>query len=532
MQTSVEPIATSGGASVSRVLVLLCGDAEDKASRSDIQDVSAWLSAHHEDLRVLIQDGPCPNSQGVRTALEGFDAQRLVLGFCSSTWPETEVQAVVRRAGLDPLGIQAVNIGSCRSRADGSASARARLLLAAAIAHARAFQGSRPENLKATLARGQQRISRRALFTLPPITYVPVPTISATSCAAAAQCAECVRACPSGALRKADNIISVERSKCLSCGACVEACPQRAVEFPGCSAEEFEAHLDALLRTDAGVTGRAILFMCGNDRAPVEDGWLPMRVPCVVMVPTAALLQSLAAGATTVGMRPCGPECPASADEIVRGRVDYCQQLLRLLGESPERVRVLGPEVNPFPGQGPAPAVVAEGRFLEPVSLFGRGAAARAVTALAAAHGDKSLVLDHAYSPLGLVRIDTRACTACGNCAAGCPSGALTLDNRGGRMALEFDASLCSGCNNCAALCPESRAGAITMTRTTNVSRLSAGPDVLIEDTEVRCNACGAPVASRRMLERLAAILEAAGHGARVIEPLCDDCKGIPRAIA
>ncbi|MEK7873584.1 MAG: 4Fe-4S binding protein, partial [Chloroflexota bacterium] len=343
------------------------------------------------------------------------------------------------------------------------------------------------------------------------------------------QCAECVRACPSGALRTMDNVIRVDRSKCLSCGACVEACPQRAVEFPGCSAEEFEAHLDALLRTDAGVTGRAILFVCGNDRAPVEDGWLPMRVPCVVMVPTAAILRSLAAGATTVGMRPCGPECPASADEIVRGRVDYCQQLLRLLGESPDRVRLLDPDGSPAPA--PMPPVLAASKPTGPVSLFGRGAAARAVTAMAGCHGAHSMAFDHEYSPLGLVRVNPQACTSCGNCAGGCPTRALSYERRGENVALVYDAALCTGCGRCFSLCPEKNAGAITVTRTTDVSRLAKGPDVLLQDAEVRCKHCGAPFASRRMMEHLTAVL-GADYGAAIMAPLCTDCKGLPAARA
>ncbi len=527
LQTSVEPVAMSGGASVSRILVLLCGDAEDKTSLSDLQDVSAWLSARHEDVRVLIQDGPCPTSQGVKTALEGFDAQRLVLGFCSSTWPETEVQAIVRRAGMDPLGIQVVNIGSCRAVADGSASAKARLLLTAAVAHARAFQRSRPENLKATLARGQQRISRRALFTLPPITYVPVPTISAKSCAAATQCTECVRICPSDALRKVGAIIRVERSKCLSCGACVEACPQRAVEFPGCSAEEFEAHLDALLRTDAGVTERSILFMCGNDRASVEDGWLPMRVPCVAMVPTAAILHSLAAGATAVGVRPCGPACAASANETVRGRVDYCRKLLQALGDTPGRV-VLDDAPPPAPTRasptsqpdGSAPAV--------PPRLFGAGAAAHAVEALAASCPQANdVVMEHQYSPLGIVSINPDACTSCEACTHACPTGALCSRREDENISIAFNPRLCIACGNCLPVCPEKKAGAIHLARITSANELGSGARVVLSDQEMHCSRCGAPVASRRMLTRIADML-GEGNNLRRIDDICSYCRGMP----
>lgn len=527
VQTSVEPIATSGGASVSRVLVLLYGDAQDKASRSDLQDVSAWLSAHHEDLRVLTQDGPCPTSQGVTTALDEFDAQRLVLGFCSSPWPETAIQAIVRRAGLDPLGIQAVNIGSCRNGADGSASAKARLLLTAAVAHARAFPGSRPENLKATLARGRQRISRRALLTLPPITYVCVPTISTKACAAETGCDQCVSACPHGALRREGSFMLVERSKCQSCGACVEACPQRAVEFPGWSAEEFEAHLGALLRTDEGITGCAVLFECGNDHAPVEGGWLPMRVPCVAMVPAAAVLQSLAAGATAVGIRPCGPECTTSANQVLQGRVDYCRKLLQALGDAPGRV-VLGDAPPPAPSRasptsqpdGSAPAV--------PLRLFGAGAAAHAVEALAASYPQATdVVMEHPRSPLGIVSINPDACTSCEACTHACPTGALCSRREEENISITFNPRLCIACGDCLPVCPEKKAGAIHLARITSANELGRGARVVLSDQEMRCRRCGTPVASRRMLTRIAEML-GEGNSLRRIDDLCSDCRGLP----
>ena len=527
VQTFEQTMSTPISASSSDVLVMLCRDAENEDARLNLEEIAAWLSRRYDNLRVLIPDDPCHTSQGVKNALKDSDAQRLVLGLCSSPWPETEVQAIVRRAGMDPLSIQAVNIGICRDGADGSASAKARLLLTAAIAHARAFPGSRPENLKATLARGRQRISRRALFTLPPITYVSVPTISTKACAAETGCDQCVSACPHGALRRGDSFIRVERSKCQSCGACVEACPQRAVEFPGWSAEEFEAHLDALLRTDEGITGRAVLFVCGNDHAPVEGGWLPMRVPCVAMVPAAAVLRSLAAGAPAVGIRPCGPECPTSASEVLQERVDYCRKLLQALGDAPGRV-VLGDAPPPAPlralptsqPDGSAPVV--------PPRLFGAGAAAYAVEALAASYPQATdVVMEHPCSPLGIVSINPDACTSCEACTHACPTGALCSRREEEHISIAFDPRLCIACGDCLPVCPEKKAGAIHLARITSVNELGRGTRVVLSDQEVRCRRCGTPVASRRMLTRIAEML-GEGSNLRGIDDLCSDCRGLP----
>jgi ferredoxin len=490
----------------------------------ELAGVARSLSDRLDGVLVRLEEDLCRRPRAAKDALGLVHPQRLVFGLCSSDYPQVEVQAHARRAGLDPLGVQVVDLGRYRGA---NAAEWTRAALAAAVARARAFPGSQPENLKAALLRSQQKVSRRAFFTLPPVSYLAVPTFSRRLCRAPEGCDQCVGACPNGSLEKDGDTILVDRARCLSCGICVAVCPQRAVEFPGWSPQEMEAELSALLEAD--LETRAVLFFCRSSPAPAGNGWLPVRMPCTAAVPVAAILQALAQGATAIGLYPCSDGCPTGQGDALRGRVDYCRELLALLGDSPERVQLLRPNgdrLEPAPRLPPVPGEASR----RALNLFGRGAAAQAVKELAARYGAREGALEHACSPLGIVQIDPQACTACGSCTAGCPTEALLSYRRDGDgVVLAFDPCFCTGCGQCVSLCPEKAAGAIAVTPTTDLRRLASGTEVAFQDREVCCQRCGAPIAARRTLQRIASLL-GDEYNPQLIERLCPNCRGIPSA--
>ena len=58
-----------------------------------------------------------------------------------------------------------------------------------------------------------------------------LPEIAPAKCPAG--CAECVAACPVGALARAAGAVRIDLGKCLFCGDCAAACPHGALRFTG-----------------------------------------------------------------------------------------------------------------------------------------------------------------------------------------------------------------------------------------------------------------------------------------------------------
>lgn len=127
-------------------------------------------------------------------------------------------------------------------------------------------------------------------------------------------------------------------------------------------------------------------------------------------------------------------------------------------------------------------------------------------------------------SPLGCVTLDSERCTACGLCAAQCPTGALQIawEESDETFRLLFQHRLCTACKLCADLCPE---GSLAVTRTINKAGVAGEAKVLYEDKLLRCRECGSPIGTERLVgqieKRVAEIGLAEGERRR----LCPDCK-------
>jgi len=371
-------------------------------------------------------------------------------------------------------------------------------------------------------------VSRRALFTLPPILNQPVVGIRADRCACEAGCQLCVEVCPRDALTKLDGRILVDKSRCEACGLCVAECPRAAAELPTASLPQIEAELSALLRTPALAASepRACLFVCRRNAAALEDlarkggayplGWLPVEIPCGGMVTPSWLLGCLAMGADAVGVLACAGDCSFSQHERLEGTMAYCRDVLTLLGRSPEAVRLLQPSPEAELAEALAKPLRPDGERVaserQDLPLSEPGAAARAILTLAR-HLDVSTIAPfaHSSSPLGLARIDSGKCTACAGCARACPTGALVFREDDGALSLDFDAALCTSCEQCLGWCPEAAEQAIRIEQVTDLSALAQGRVTLLEDTEVKCERCGGVIGPTAMLRRVEHLLTRSG---------------------
>jgi ferredoxin len=127
-------------------------------------------------------------------------------------------------------------------------------------------------------------------------------------------------------------------------------------------------------------------------------------------------------------------------------------------------------------------------------------------------------------SPLGKVTLAKNTCTACGLCAAECDTGALSIEyiEGDGICRLLFRHNLCIACGKCVKICPEK---CLKVERTLDTGSLSEPAEVLFESDVVTCVKCGAPFASRAMVDSIKARLGITEEADAAYLEICPNCK-------
>ncbi|MEE9600901.1 MAG: 4Fe-4S dicluster domain-containing protein [Thermoplasmata archaeon] len=481
-----------------KTALLICGHWRESGELTD------WLL--DEDVEVHVIPELCHHFDFPRL-LAGREIRRLILGLCREGSSIGELQTQARKVGLDPLGVEIVSL-------NGNGIERSKVLLAGALARARAFKGSKPENAKLYLS---SRISRRSLLRLSLTEYRAVPSVDQGICAAGSECSLCVSVCPQSALEWSDGILGHDRSRCEPCGLCVTACPRGAVIDPACTPAQLEAQIRTLLSVGYS-DPRGIVFLCQQSPEPkAASGWMPVKLPCVGMATPTWILAPLLLGAGAVAVLSCQRSCPTSQSRAIKQGVAFCREFLRLIG-APEDLVMLNPALEEPPR---------EGRGTVPLEdPYSHKAHANVLTKLASEYGRSRVILEHPLSPVGVVEIRDDACTACGMCAATCPTSALTHEEGEEGVTLSFDAGECVACGLCLSKCPERGRGAIILHKIVNLELLSQGRMPVYVERMARCIACGAPIASAKMLGRLEELL---GSEHAPVMPLisshCMDCR-------
>lgn len=502
-----------------RVAVLLCEHVEGLGNAVNLAAIQRWFA--ELDPTVVFQVVPqlCTTPAGLPELLTALAVDRVVFGLCREQRRPEHIATQVREAGLDPLGLETVNLGLMTStRTDPETATRAGcLLLAGAVAKVRTYPGSSVDNVKPRLP---TRLSRRSFLGLPLLTYEVVPSILRSRCVAERGCTLCAQACPYGALKAQDGEILLEKTRCQSCAFCVTACPREAVYFPGSTSAQIEAQVRALLASDTDhAQSHGILYVCGHNataRASVHPGWLPVQLPCVAMVPPTWYLAPLLLGAHAVGVWPCNEQCSQTLTQTIAERVHFAQHFLEAVGLPSDLIQYR-PTVTspPAVGQSSFQITKIQRELSDPVFSLQPKAIASLLSKFAqrglwdftASSQSPPATFAHHAAPLGIVQIDETVCTACGLCADICPTEALRAETAADYWTLRFEAMSCIACAQCVSVCPEQTRGAIRVHRVISWEQLLAGPQVVAQDRWTRCVRCGASIAPARMLDRVMALL-------------------------
>jgi Ni,Fe-hydrogenase III small subunit/formate hydrogenlyase subunit 6/NADH:ubiquinone oxidoreductase subunit I len=132
--------------------------------------------------------------------------------------------------------------------------------------------------------------------------------------------------------------------------------------------------------------------------------------------------------------------------------------------------------------------------------------------------------------------VDFAACTACGTCSTGCPSGALRIDRGAkGHVAVSLSLCACTQCRECVALCPT---GAIGLGRATGLAaytkdqltsrgsfEVAEGRDHLTFQGMETLSGPSVEETGKRLRERIRGALRRSLHVRQVDAGSCNGCE-------
>jgi Fe-S-cluster-containing hydrogenase component 2 len=518
-----------------KIAVLLDRQSGASGYGLDTDEIAERLTRSDSTLIVDCVSGLGANVRSMSEAIIATGAQRVIVGWSGERMSVADVQQTARDAGIDQFGIWPVELGtlSCRVADPEDRLTHAVLTLLGTVERARAYRGSRQQNLRPERLAG---VGIESLFSVAELEYRPAPTVRGERCRASYGCRQCVDACPHNALRIGNGQVRLRKRDCTSCGICLTACPTEAINFPTAMPAEIHNQVTCLLDEYwDGPDARGILFVCPNTMRnlaskefDLSPGWLPVEVPCLGMLTVQWILAPLRLGAGAVGLVPCIDNCRSGQIDQIRQRVSYCQALLREAWDMPEAV-----QLTPATENGLRAFLADDLEFAgyafedEPDCAFRYDARVDVVIDVAAADGaDLDWSITHSASPFASVRA-TDGCTLCGSCVDACPQDALQIVNDGpAETTLTFNSRRCVTCEQCLPACPE--IGVLHVDRTTDLALLAEGRATIHRDAVNLCDRCGQPISTNKMMGRIAELLGEEHAGTlNVISRFCTNCRGV-----
>ncbi|MBI4301132.1 MAG: hydrogenase iron-sulfur subunit [Chloroflexi bacterium] len=521
--------------------VILCPCNGLVARGIDLEALAQFLQANNLARKVIIRDDLCekPGEIGEIVQSQGWDG--LVIGACGGDF----FPAFFKEGEAVAHLVAHLREESALAHPKSELTERAQLIISSLVNRLQGEAKVGSQYLKPRFGRPRQRMGRRALLHLIKLRYDLVPQIDGERCVSDRGCRLCLSTCPTKALAVEEGRVVLDKDKCEGCGMCLPICPTRAFHFPTFTPQALDSALAALMAPSASLNPRLILFACQGGSALLDalgaDGLyypanlLPLSVPCLGMLSPYLILRALDHGASGVGFLACSGQCRYGYDlSRWQKRLGFAQEVASQLGLGRERLRFFSPQegdgkeaarqlaefvdevsrLSPVPG---AEAVLGEEGWDSP----------HLVVAMASKLGLKeNIIVTEGWVPLGQVAIDASHCTACGLCAAHCPTSALRQEEKEDATRLIFNYADCVACYQCSRFCPERAKGAIKVERVLDLQRLGERDAVLMEDTMLRCQLCGEPFVAAGMARQVSErLLAQGGTSLDYVTRYCPRCR-------
>jgi ferredoxin len=329
-------------------------------------------------------------------------------------------------------------------------------------------------------------------------------------------CRKCIEVCPAGAISSGKTAIEINHHLCQGCLICAAACPTAAITESSRATRERVQRVAADLRhrRTNNAASPCVLFHA-RDFDAAEPACLRSAPVPIVDVPVEEIgpigmdiwFALFAQGASHVILW-SNAATPLSVLRELELQRSYAATILAGMGYEPRRLQVIAANDRVEHLSHVLEALEPEPEI--PPTSFPDLPGKRAVIQRAIQHlyeqakSPRLMVVLPEGAPFGAIEIDPDRCTLCMACAGVCPVSAISGSDSGDQ--LRFFESDCVQCGLCRQACPEQAIRLVPRL----TYQLQADGRVLHEQEPFRCICCGAPFATRKMVDRLTEKL--AGH--------------------